>query len=161
MTLPSSGPLSIADVVKETRNKAGIYLEGTVTINPSTGQPQITAALNTYSAQLSWIIANTKPSLVDSLPNLGGYYNYAYFQRNNEGNCNNGNCTNNASNCGNLQCVNCQITGTVNCVNCDVREWLQPNCNCACTYNCVQSEVSYNCACACACACACGDACGG
>jgi len=155
MTLPSTGPISITDVYHEARLKAGTYIEGTVT---DTG---ITASINTYSGALSWIINNTKPAYRDNVNNLAGVLGYAYFQKTNAGNCNNGNCTNNAQNCGNIQCTNCQITASVNCVNCDSQEWLQPNCNCACTYNCVQSGVSYNCACACACACACGDACGG
>jgi hypothetical protein len=143
MTLQSTGPITIADVYREARKDVGLI--GTTT----------------YSANLSWIINNTKPAYRDSVQNLAGVLGYAYFQKNNAGNCSNGNCTIGAANCGNIQCTNCQIISTVNCVNCDVQEWLQPNCNCACTYNCVQSQVSYNCACACACACACGDACGG
>jgi hypothetical protein len=155
MTLQSTGPITIADVYKEARKKAGVYIEGTVTASG------ITAEVNTYSANLSWIQNNTKPAYRDNIANLSGVLGYAYYQKNNAGNCDNGNCTVAAANCGNIQCTNCQITSTVNCVNCDSQEWLQPNCNCACTYNCVQSQVSYNCACACACACACGDACGG
>lgn len=114
----------------------------------------------TYSASLSWVKGITKPALQHTQTELDDYYGFAYFQRSNEGNCSNGNCTNNC-NCGNLQCTNCLISSPINCVNCDSQAWLQPNCNCACTYNCNTAQVSYNCACACACACACGDACGG
>ena len=114
----------------------------------------------TYSASLSWVKSITKPALQHTQTELDDYYGLAYFQRTTDGNCANGNCTNNC-NCGNLQCTNCLISGPVNCVNCDTQAWLQPNCNCACTYNCNTDQVSYNCACACACACACGDACGG
>ena len=124
MTLPSSGPLTIQDVNTE----AG---RGT---NTQTG--------------LDWIKDNTK----DNATSLGQLYDRAYYQRNNDGNCDNGNCTSNC-NCGNIQCNNCLIAATVNCTNCDAQSWLQGNCNCACTYNCTTSETSYNCNCACACAC--------
>ena len=140
MTLPASGAIGFSD------------------LNTETGQPP------GYSASMSWINGNAKTAIAGStgvINDLDTIHGLAYYQNNTTGDCNNGNCTNNNQNCGNIQCVNCQITDTVNCVNCDSQEWLQPNCNCACTYNCVQSEVSYNCACACACACECGDACGG
>lgn len=124
MTLPSSGPLTINDVNIETGRGSGTQ----------TG--------------IDWIRDNTK----DNATNLNQLYNRAYYQRNNDGNCNNGNCTNNC-NCGNIQCNNCLISGTVNCTNCDTQSWLQSDCNCACTYNCTTSETSYNCNCDCACAC--------
>lgn len=134
MTLPTSGTITLRDVSVETGNPP------------------------TYSASLSWVKSVTKPAFRQSgdISSLNNVYGYAYYQKTTEGNCANGNCTANC-NCGNIQCVNCAITGTVNCANCDVQSWLQPNCNCACTYNCASSEISYNCACACACACACGD----
>jgi len=124
MTLPSSGPLTINDVNIETGRGSGT----------ATG--------------LDWIRDNTK----DNATALGQLYDRAYYQRNVDGNCNNGNCTSNC-NCGNIQCNNCLIAATVNCTNCDAQSWLQGNCNCACTYNCTTSETSYNCNCACACAC--------
>ena len=137
MTLPATGKLSLSDVAVETGNSS------------------------TYSASLSWVKTFTKPTLreatASSLSNVRGY---AYYQKSNEGNCNNGNCTANC-NCGNIQCTNCTIIASVNCVNCDSSSYLQPNCNCACTYNCITAEVSYNCACACACACACDGGGGG
>jgi hypothetical protein len=114
---------------------------------------------SSYSPTLSWVKSITRPANRLSTNEIDDVYGFAYFQRNNEGNCSNGNCTANC-NCGNIQCSNCIITGPANCVNCDVQEWLQPNCNCACTYNCSSGETTYNCNCACACACACAD-CGG
>jgi hypothetical protein len=74
-----------------------------------------------------------------------------YFQNNNEGNCANGNCTENC-NCGNIQCTNCLIAGYTNCLNCDDKPYLQPGSNCGpAGYNCVTGEVSYNCNCQCNC----------
>ena len=84
-------------------------------------------------------------------PNMGAFFSKAYFQANNQGNCDNGNCTNNC-NCGNIQCTNCFISGTTNCLNCQPQAYLQTNCNCACTYNCeTSSTATYNCNCACNC----------
>jgi hypothetical protein len=131
MTLPSTGPISLQDINIETDNSS------------------------TYSSSLSWVKSVTKPTLRESTSSsIGNVRGYAYYQKSNEGNCSNGNCTANC-NCGNIQCTNCTIVASVNCVNCDSSNFLQPNCNCACTYNCLTAEISYNCACACACACAC------
>ena len=131
MTLQSSGPISLQDISVETGNGS------------------------TYSASLSWVKSITKASYRQSVvSSIANAYGFAYYQKSNESNCSNGNCTAN-SNCGNIQCTNCVIVAPVNCVNCDDASYLQPNCNCACTYNCVTNQVSYNCACACACACAC------
>lgn len=138
MTLQNTGSISLEDINRETQNA-----------------PNFSSSLG-FVKNITKPV-NRQPGTVSSISNV---YGFAYFQNTNEGNCNNGNCTANC-NCGNIQCVNCVITGAVNCANCDVQQWLQPNCNCACTYNCTTSAVSYNCACACACACACGDACGG
>ena len=124
MTLPSSGPLSINDVNNETGRGSGA----------STG--------------IDWIRNNTK----DNATSLSQLYGRAWYQRNTDGNCSNGNCTGNC-NCGNIQCNNCTISGGVNCANCDGRPWLQGDCNCACGYNCTTAETSYNCNCDCACAC--------
>jgi len=124
MTLPSSGPLTINDVNIETGRGSGT----------ATG--------------IDWIRDNTK----DNATNLNQLYSRAYYQRNVDGNCDNGNCTSNC-NCGNIPGSNCLISGTVNCTNCDTQSWLQSDCNCACTYNCTTSETSYNCNCDCACAC--------
>jgi len=124
MTLPSSGPLTINDVNIESGRGSGT----------ATG--------------LDWIKDNTK----DNATSLGQLYDRAYYQRNNDGNCNNGNCTT-SSNSGNIQCENCTITA-INCANCDGQNYLQAGTNCACTYNCTQNtDQTYNCNCNCACAC--------
>lgn len=124
MTLPSSGPITINDV------------------NIETGRGDGTAT------GIDWIKDNTK----DNATSLTQLYGRAYYLRNVDGNCDNGNCTGNC-NCGNIQCNNCVISGTVNCTNCDGQPFLQSDCNCACTYNCTTAETSYNCNCDCACAC--------
>ena len=126
MTLPSSGPIAVSN------------------INNEIGQA------STYSSSLSflngYIVSGQRPGT----PNMAGFYGLTYFQNNTQGNCNNGNCTTNC-NCGNINCTNCYISGTINCTNCDAQQWLQTNCNCACTYNCTTGTVSYNCNCACNC----------
>lgn len=122
MTLPSL-PLSLIDVKNETGDALPI--------------------------ELSWVNANTRSDQRPATNRLGSYAGMAWYQKNADGNCNNGNCTNNC-NCGNIQCANCFINGNVNCANCDTRAWLQANCNCACTYNCTFSTTaSYNCDCVC------------
>jgi hypothetical protein len=103
-----------------------------------------------YSSSLNFLHNLIKPAQRPSTPKLSNFYNKAYYQRNADGNCNNGNCTSNC-NCGNIQCNNCLITGTVNCANCDGQNWYQTNCNCACTYNCNYGPTSYNCNCDCSC----------
>ena len=105
----------------------------------------------TYSSSLNFLNNYVKPAERPGSPNMDSFRNKAYYQRNTDGNCNNGNCTNNC-NCGNINCNNCLINGGVNCTNCDGSSQLQSNCNCACTYNCtVCSSVSYNCNCQCNC----------
>lgn len=105
---------------------------------------------SSYSTSLSFLNGKIKPSQRPSTKKLSDFYDKAYFQNTTEGNCNNGNCTSNC-NCGNIQCTNCVITNTINCTNCDDQQWLQTNCNCACTYNCDYGPVSYNCNCDCSC----------
>lgn len=112
---------------------------GTITLDNF--NTEVGAASGT-ARDLSWIYSNTKSG--QQSYSMNGYYSKAWYQRNTDGNCNNGNCTNNC-NCGDTNCTNCIITGTVNCANCDARSWIQNNCNCACTYNCTTSTVSYNC----------------
>ncbi len=121
MTLPGSGAISFANIDAEIAN-------------------------GTNSIDMNWVRTNTK----DSVTNLGALYNRAWYQSNNQGNCNNGNCASANCNCtGNIQCNNCTLVA-INCANCDTRAWLQPNCNCACTYNCTQStNITYNCNCTC------------
>ena len=122
MTLPSSGPISISN------------------INTEIGQSA------SYSSSLSFlndlIVASQRPSS----PNMGGFYSKAYFQNSTQGNCNNGNCSNNCNCACDYNCVNCVDCNPTNCVNCDSQSWLQTNCNCACTYNCNVISVPYNCA---------------
>ncbi len=116
MTLPGSGAISFANIDAEIAN-------------------------GTNSIDMNWVRTNTK----DSVTNLGALYSRAWYQQNTAGNCNNGNCTATACNCsGNTQCANCSLSA-INCTNCDTRAWLQPNCNCACTYNCtLVANVLYN-----------------
>lgn len=127
MTLPASGTITLAN------------------FNTERG------ASSTDATDISWIYDNTKTG--QKSYSLGSYYSKAWYQRNMDGNCANGNCTNCSSNCGNIQCTNCYTSQCVNCANCDTRSWFQTNCNCACTYNCNNNQVSYNCNCACACDC--------
>lgn len=135
MTLQSSGQISFSDI----NNEMGIG--------------------SNYSSSLSFLNDNIRPNERPGTPAMDAFFGKAWFQRNIDGNCNNGNCATNC-NCGNINCNNCTITGTVNCTNCDGQPYLQSNCNCACTYNCSTGTVSYACNCACSfCACYCG-ACG-
>lgn len=124
MTTPASGPIGISDV--------------SVEIGQS---PTFTDDLSFLNGLL---LAPASP------PNLGAFYSKAYFQNTTQGNCNNGNCAFNC-NCGNIQCTNCTNCSAINCANCQPQQYLQTNCNCACTYNCDISPVSYNCNCACNC----------
>ena len=125
MTLPASGTIKFSDV------------------NTELGRG------STLSVSMSWIKSVEK---VPTNP-LSGKYSKAYIQRNNNGNCDNGNCQNDPDPGGNLNCVNCIINGTVDCANCDTQPYLQTNCNCACTYNCTYTTITYNCNCVCLCAC--------
>ena len=124
MTLPASGSITYNQVNTETGNSA------------------------TRSFGMNWV---RDYATKDSIKDLNSLHNRAWYQRNQDGNCNNGNCTSNC-NCGNVNCTDCYIAGAVDCANCDSRSWLQGNCNCACTYNCTTGQVSYNCICLCACA---------
>lgn len=126
MTLPASGTISFLNFQTETGDTGDISLD--------------------------WIRTNTKTGQASN--SLNGYYSKAWYQRNVDGNCDNGNCTNCASNCGDTNCVNCYAMQCVNCLNCDARSWIQNNCNCrSVSYNCVLNAVSYNCACAPQCDC--------
>lgn len=100
---------------------------------------------------------NLKPAYRNRY-DLNGYKNFAWYQKNNEANCSNGNCYNCNCNCGNVNCNNCFNCYAYNCLNCDGRAWLQPNCNCM--GNCVAGTglpfqcnncvaVSYDCNCNC------------
>lgn len=126
MTLPASGAISFSQ------------------FNTEMGQA------STYSSSMSWIYSNTKTGQQSYAVN--NYYSKAWYQRNMDGNCNNGNCpyyANCPGNCGTIQCIDCYPSQCVNCANCDTRAWLQNNCNCACTYNCIKNSPPYNCNCNC------------
>jgi hypothetical protein len=130
MTLPSSGQIGFSDIEIEVGIAVGSTLD------------------------MAWVRSNSKGNIT----NMDALHGLAWYQRNVDGNCNNGNCPNNC-NCGNINCGNCIITGGVNCTNCDGQAFLQSNCNCACAYNCTTEQTSYNCNCDCSwiCACACSD----
>ena len=126
MTLPSSGPIAVSN------------------INTEIGQAP------TFTDNLSFL--NGLLLSPAGSPNMSAFYSKAYFQNTTQGNCSNGNCTNNC-NCGNIQCTNCFISGYTNCVNCQSQAYLQNNCNCGpAGYNCNYStSATYNCNCACNC----------
>ena len=135
MTIKASGPISASDV-----------------------QAEIGTA-GTANARFSFLRDYGLPSF----KNIGGAYSKAWYQSNNQGNCNVDTVPPGLvgqTNTGNIQCTNCTMR-TVNCANCQTQNYLQANCNCACTYNCTASaDQSYNCDCNCncnclACACAC------
>ena len=104
---------------------------------------------STYSDDLAFlnnkIVAAQRPTTA----NFGAFYGLTYFKNSTQGNCNNANAAGVNCDCGN---VNCSATANcvgVNCTNCDTQQWLQTNCNCACTYNCTNNQncFSYNCNC--------------
>jgi len=135
MTLPASGAISFTDLRNETGGAA---------------------AGRGYVDTMSWVQSSskrTKGGPTGVINDMNSLHGLAYYQDSSSGNCSNGNCTSNC-NCGNKNCNDCLISGNVNCVNCDQGPFLQPNCNCACTYNCTTSQVSFNCDCQCwICAC--------
>jgi hypothetical protein len=109
-----------------------------------TGQIDINSINNelglgaSYSSDLNFLNGYILPSIRPSAPHMAGFKGLTYYQSNNEGACNNGNCGTAGSACA-YQCVNCSSLSTINCTNCDTQPWLQNNCNCACTYNCTQN----------------------
>lgn len=95
---------------------------------------------------LTWVRSKTKGAGTGQF-SMGQLKGKTYYQKNTEGNCNNGNCYNNC-NCGTLTCTNCVISGTINCLNCDTEKLFQDNCNCATAqFNCTTAQVTYNCNC--------------
>lgn len=129
MTTPASGPISILDI----KNEMG----------------------GTTSAQnIGWIKANSKDTVggsTNTINDMNGFRNKAYYASYMYGNCNNGNCTETNCNCAcDYNCQNCVNCAAVNCSNCDgTTNYLQPNCNSASkpTYNCTLVTHPYNCAC--------------
>ena len=144
MTITSSGQIGISNINQEvygtpTYSSSLSFLNGLITPGQSAGSG---------TGGTGVAVASQRPSAPFKLTD---FYNLAYYQANQYGNCNNGNCTSNC-NCGNINCTNCYISGTVNCTNCDTQSWLQTNCASAgLTYNCTVGSVSYNCNCACNC----------
>lgn len=128
MTLPTSGAISYNNFNTEAGRASGTNID------------------------MGWIYSNTKTGQQSYA--ISNYYSKAWYQRNQDGNCNNGNCGTANCNCGDINCMNCYNCNNVNCANCDTRSWFQNNCNCACTYNCTVNQWSINCS-ACACDCAC------
>lgn len=118
-----------------------------------------------HSLSMTWIRANSKTAVGGSagtIHTINGVHGLAYYNNSNGGlgACNNSNCSNPNCGGGNIQCANCSDSA-INCAVADTQSWLQPNCNCDCTYNCDQvADQSYNCNCNCdclVCACACSD----
>lgn len=136
MTTPATGAISLNDVKTETASATGA------------------------SPSMEWVKDNTRKVVgtapVPAVTDLDTVHNKAWYKSTMGGACNNGNCTTGSTNCGDRNCANCFNSALTNCVNCDTKNFLQPNCNCACTYNCTSNQVTVNCACACwICACAC------
>lgn len=129
MTLPTSGTIAASDFRTEML-RAG------------------------QSIDMSWVAANTKTGQVPSINAMNGYYNKSYYQRNMDGNCNNGNCATaqGTAACWDSVCTNCSNCyncAAVNCTNCDTQKWLQSNCNCSTGYNCNSyqyADIGWNCA---------------
>ena len=126
MTITESGIIAVSDV------------------NVEIGQPA------NFSSNLRFLNDLIKPNQRPEPPAMDNFYGKTYYTQVVGLNCDNGNC-NCRGNCGNIQCTNCYNIQCVNCSQSDSQNWLQANCNCACTYNCTAGEVSYNCNCACNC----------
>lgn len=105
----------------------------------------------TTSRTLLFLNDLIKPAQRPATPNMNSFRGLTYYQRNVDGNCNNGvNPADCACDCGNKACTACTVSGPINCANCDTQSWLQTNCNCACTYNCALTDCfSFDCDCAC------------
>lgn len=127
MTTPVSGIISLSDIAVEMGN------------------------VSTASINFDFIRGKMKGGITTLA--LSQLYNLTFYSKNNSGNCNDGNC-NCTANCGDSNCTQCFANGNINCVNCDAGvAYLQGNCNCACTYNCVATPASYNCNCGVLCVC--------
>lgn len=106
--------------------------------------------ISNSNRSLNFLNGYIKPAQRPSSPNMNAFYSKAYFKNTAEGNCNNGgenNC--NCDDGSGGRCHNCYNCANINCVNCDSQAWLQNNCNCACTYNCVNNVACFNQNCAC------------
>ena len=113
------------------------------------------SSLATTSRTLEFLNGLILPAQRPATPNMNSFRGKAYYQRNTDGNCDNGNCGNCTGfdcacvteDCGNLACFVCYAAGASNCGNCDTQSWLQTNCNCACSYQCEPGYWTYNCQC--------------
>jgi hypothetical protein len=125
MTLQTSGPISFTDV------------------NDKLELP------SNFSSDLNFLNNQIRIDQRPQIPNMFAFYGKNYYQRDLDGNCNNGNCNQSFSS-GNIQCTNCSNIA-INCVNCDTRRWLQANCNCfSGQYNCTSlANQTFNCNCNC------------
>lgn len=122
---------------------------------PNPGNPistaEIAAVVGTSNQALDFLGSLILPEEKQPGVQMENFYDKTYVQRNDQGNCNNGNCNCNG-NCGNVNCRNCIPGGTINCSNCQTQAWIQTNgTNAACTYQCNPTQTSYNCNCACNC----------
>lgn len=140
MTTPGSGAISLWNINQEIGNGSN-------------------------AISLDWLRGNTK----DGIKDLNSSRNRAWYQRNVDGNCNNGNCATNC-NCGFGQCI-CAVPGACgveadciggncygNCPACGFGTAVCNNCNCnnctACyNINCANCDarawMQGNCNCAC------------
>ncbi len=120
-----------------------------ISVSNVTTEVGVTTNSATSGADLQWLNGYIKPVERPAQPNMQSFYGLAYFTRNIDGNCNNASASNCNCNCGNIQCSASANCTNINCVNCDTAQFLQSNCNCACTYNCVSNAncYSYNCNC--------------
>lgn len=111
----------------------------------------------TTSRTLDFLNGLIKPAQRPVSPNMDSFRGKAYYQRNVDGNCNDGNCgacytpdcNCDCFDCGIFVCKDCYGYQCINCANCDAQNWLQTNCNCACTYNCNKGQFTSDCQCAC------------
>lgn len=112
-------------------------------VNSEIGVPSSTPT------SLNFLHEKIKQSQRTPQPQLSAFYGLNYYLRNVDGNCNNANINNCNCNSGNINCSATANCVNINCANCDTQEFLQSNCNCACTYNCTSNQncFTYNCNC--------------
>ena len=153
MTIQSSGPIAFSNVSTEI-GQAPTYTTSLSFLN-SQIKPSVRPAIPNMSIfyGMSYFQNTTEGNCANG--NCTADCNCGNIQCTNcyiagTANCSNCyNCT--ASDCSNCQVctsINCSVCSNcspINCSNCDSRNYLQNNCNCACTYNCTQSAVNYNC----------------
>lgn len=106
-----------------------------------------------HQFDLNWLRSNGRTTVgaASGYSDMNNAHDKTWYSNNRWGaNCNNGNQVHCNCNCGNKNCTNCTNCNAINCPNCDgTTKYLQPNCNCAPTFNCNVNSVSYNCDCNC------------